>query len=176
MSNCKEWKIPTEPISIGYGHQKRTLREKIRKVKNTILARWAYACPLNGLRVQFHRWRGVHIGDNVYIGMYCIFDNLSPENIYIMDNVSVNANTMIITHFNPVDRFDKMFEAQIRPVVIKEKAMVAVRCTILPGVTIGEYSIVSAGMVIDKDVPDFTMVREKQKRQEVDMHFLFKNK
>jgi len=174
MSNCKEWVIPSEPIMIGYGHQKRTLREKIRKVKNTILARWAYACPSNGLRVRLHRWRGCHIGDNVYIGMYCIFDNLAPEYIYIMDNAAVNANNMILTHFNPVNHLNKMFEAQIKPVVIKERAMVAVRCTILPGVTIGENAIVSAGMVIDKDVPDYTMVREKQKRQEVDMKFLFK--
>lgn len=169
--SCKEWIIP-EATPIGYGHQKRSFREKIRKIKNTILARWAYVCPINGLRVQLHRWRGIHIGHNVYIGMYCIFDNLSPEYIYIMDNVSVNANTMILTHFNPVDRFDKMFEANIRPVVIKEKAMVAVRCTIMPGVTIGEYSVVSAGMVVDKDVPDYTIVRERHKFQEVNMRFL----
>lgn len=173
LKSSKDWIIP-ETTYIEYGHQKRTFREKIRKVKNTILARWAYACPINSLRVQFHRWRGVHIGNNVYIGMYCIFDNLSPEYIFIMDNVSVNANTMILTHFNPVDRFDKMFEANIRPVVIKEKAMVAVRCTILPGVTIGEYSIVSAGMVIDKDIPDYTIIREKHKYQELSTHFLIK--
>lgn len=169
--SCKEWIIPNV-TQIGYGHQKRTFCEKFRKIKNTILAQLAYACPINGLRVRFHRWRGMHIGKNVYIGMYCIFDNLSPEYIYIMDNVSVNANTMILTHFNPVDRFDKMFEANIKPVVIKEKAMVAVRCTIMPGVTIGEYSVVSAGMVVDKDVPDYTMIREKHKYQEVNVRFL----
>lgn len=173
MSSCKDWVIP-ETTTIGYGHQKRTFGQLMRKVKNTLLAKWAYACPSNKMRVQLHRWRGVHIGKDVYIGMYCIFDNLSPEYIFIMDNAAVNANSMIITHFNPKGRFDKMFEANIRPVVIKEKAMVAVRSVILPGVTIGEGAVVSAGMVIDKDVPDYTMVREKHKRQEVDVSFLFK--
>lgn len=171
-TSSKDWIIP-EKINIGYGHQKRTIGQMCRKVLNTILSRLAYTCPINSWRIQFHRWRGVHIGKNVYLGMYCIFDNLSPEYIYIKDNVSVNANTMIITHFNPVDRFDKAFEACIRPVVIEEKAMVSVRCTILPGVHIGEYSVISAGMVIDKDVPANVILREKKKRELVDLTFLY---
>jgi len=171
--SSKDWVIP-EVINIGYGHQKRTPKQLARKVLNTILAKWAYACPSNSLRVQLHRWRGCHIGENVYIGMYCIFDNLAPEGIYIKDNVSVNANTMIITHFNPVDRFAKAFEAQIRPVVIEQKAMVAVRCIILPGVHIGEYAVVSAGLTIDKDIPAYSIVREKHKREIVDTSFMFK--
>lgn len=173
--SSKDWVIP-EPVKIGYGHQKRTLSQKIRKIKNTILAKMAYSCPINSWRIQFHRWRGMHIGNGVYLGMYCIMDNLSPEFIFIKDNVSVNANSMIITHFNPVDRFEKAFDAIIKPVVIEEKAMVSVRCTIMPGVHIGEYAVVSAGMVIDKDVPAYSLIREKKKRETLDLKFLYSNK
>lgn len=167
------WVIPTE-IQIPYGKQKRTIGQKIRKIFNTILQKMAYACPINSLRCQFHRWRGCHIGDHVYIGMYCILDNLAPEYIYMCDGSAINANTMILTHFNPLERFKPAFESTIKPVVIREKAMVSVRCTIMPGTYIGINAVTGAGMVVDKDVPDYSIVREKKKREVVDMSFLFK--
>jgi len=172
--SSEEWVIP-EKILIPYGKPKRNFKQKLIKVRNTILQKWAYACPINSLRVKFHRWRGVHIGKNVYIGMYCIIDNMCPEHVYIMDNVGLNANCMVLTHFNSPERFSNAFEASIRPVVIGESALVAVRCTIMPGVHIGRNAIVSAGMLVDKDVPDYTMVREKTKREKVDMRFVYEN-
>ena len=106
-----------------------------------------------------HRRRGVHIGKNVYLGMFCFLDNLHPEYIYIEDNASINAGTMILTHFNPMKRYAAVFQAQMAPVLIKEGAIVAVRSTIMPGVSIGKNSVVSAGSVVEKDVPDYTMVK-----------------
>ena len=57
--------------------QKRTLGQKLRKVRNTIYMLLAYTCPNNKLRQWMHRRRGVHIGKNVYIGMFCFLDNIS---------------------------------------------------------------------------------------------------
>ena len=85
--------------------QKRTFAQKMHKVRNTIYMLMAYACPNNNLRQWMHRRRGVHIGKNVYLGMFCFLDNLHPEYIYIEDNASVNAGTMILTHFNPMKRY-----------------------------------------------------------------------
>ena len=85
--------------------QKRTFTQKIRKIKNTVLMLMAYACPSNGMRIKLHRLRGVTIGKNVYLGMFCFLDNLYPEYIYIDDNASVNAGTMILTHFNPMKQY-----------------------------------------------------------------------
>ena len=44
------------------------------------------------------------------------------------------------------------------PVIIKKNAWIAISVTILPGVTVGEGSIVAAGSVVTKDVPPFCMV------------------
>ncbi len=74
------------------------------------------------------------------------------------DNANINAGTMILTHFNPMPRFQGIFASEVKPVIIKEEAMVAVRCTIMPGVTIGKLATVSAGIVVDKDVPDYNML------------------
>lgn len=172
-TSSAEWVIP-EKILIPYGKPQRNLKQKLIKIRNTILQRWAYNCPINSLRVKFHRWRGVHIGNNVYIGMYCIIDNMCPEHVYIMDNVGLNANSMILTHFNSPERFSSAFEASIRPVVIEECALVSVRCTIMPGVHIGRNAIISAGMLVDKDVPEYTLVREKHKCEMVDISFMLK--
>jgi hypothetical protein len=59
--------------------QKRTILQKIRKIKNTILLLIAYACPSLSLRIFLHKLRGVNIGKGCYIGLFWLFDNLYPE-------------------------------------------------------------------------------------------------
>ncbi len=168
QSDCQQWVIP-EGRTIPYGHPPRSFMQKFRKVRNTILFRWAYSCPLNSLRVLFHRWRGCHIGKGVYIGRYCFLDNMYPEYIYIYDGASVNAETMILTHFNPFETYKNIFQAEVKPVVIGDNAIVAVRCTIMPGVNIGKYAVISAGITLEKNVEDYNLVRQVQKLQSVNI-------
>ena len=174
MTDSKDW-IIKQPKQIPYGHPKRSLSEKIRKVKNTILFRWAYNCPINSWRIQFHRWRGCHIGKGVYIGRFCFLDNMYPEYIYIYDGASINANSMILTHFNPFETFKKVFSAEVKPTVIGEDAIVAVRCTIMPGVRLGKYAVVSSGCTIEQDVPDYNMVQMANKLRSIDLRSLIES-
>ena len=44
------------------------------------------------------------------------------------------------------------------PVVLEDDAWIGMHAVILPGVHIGKASIVGAGSVVTKDVPDFTVV------------------
>lgn len=174
-SNSHEW-VVAESKPIPYGHPHQSFLQRIRKVRNTILWNWAYRCPLNGLRILFHRMRGVHIGKGVYIGRYCFLDNMHPEYIYIYDGASINAQCMILTHFNPYETWKGIFKAEVKPVVIKANAIIAVRCTIMPGVTIGEHAVVSSGMTLEKSVPDYHMVRANMKVDKIDMSPLFGEK
>jgi len=155
--------------------QKRTFAQKMRKIKNTVLMLMAYACPSNSLRIKLHRLRGVTIGKKVYLGMFCFLDNLYPEYIYIYDNASVNAGTMILTHFNPMRQYAPILKARVAPVVIHKKAIVAVRSVLLPGVSIGESAIVSAGSVVEKNVTDYTLVRGNPAKKVTDFEFLIKD-
>lgn len=156
----KQWQIQDERAVPYYEDtQKRTFVQKLQKIRSTIYLLLAYACPNNKLRILFHRHRGVHIGKNVYLGMFCFLDNLQPTYIYIEDNVSINAGSMILTHFNPMKQFAPILQARVAPVLIKKGAIVAVRSTIMPGVQIGEYAIVSAGSVVEKHVAAYTMVK-----------------
>lgn len=135
------------------------LRFSLRKIRNNILSKWAYSCSLNSLRVRWHRRRGVTIGDNVYIGMYCVIDNAYPEYVYIEDNVSLAGNVTVLAHSNPYPHFSKVIGSGVAPIVIKKGAWIADGAIILRGVTIGENAIVSAGTVVSKDVPDGCIVR-----------------
>jgi len=75
------------------------------------------------------------------------------------DNVAINAGTMILTHFNPMQHLSVLFQSRVAPVLIKSGTMIAVRSTILPGVCVGKNAVVSAGSVVEKDVADFTIVK-----------------
>jgi len=175
MEESKFIILPERDIPYYEETQRRNIIQKIRKTKNTILMLLAYSCPMNSLRIMFHRWRGVSIGKNVYIGMFCFLDNLYPEYIYIEDNASVNAGTMILTHFNPMKQFAPIFKARVAPVVIKTKAIVAIRSTLLPGVVIGLSAIVSAGSVVDKSVADYTLVRGNPAKKMAEYEILINN-
>lgn len=135
------------------------LRFAFRKIRNIILSRWTYRCPLNSLRVRWNRKRGVTIGNNVYLGMHCDIDNAYPEYVFIEDNVSLAGDVIIIAHTNPYGHFKNVVESGVSPVVIKEGAWIADGAIILRGVTIGRNAIVSAGCVVDKDVPDCALAK-----------------
>ena len=130
-----------------------------RKLRNTFFYKRAYMCPLNGWRIKMHRKRGVTIGDNVYIGMRCVLDNAYPEYLYIEDNASLAGGVTLIAHANPYPHFKNIVESAVAPIIIKEGAWIGENVTILRGVTIGKNAIVSAGTVVDKDIPDYSMAK-----------------
>jgi len=131
----------------------------LRRLRNYLILLFAYIAPFNSVRVKLNKWKGVNIGNNVYIGMFVFLDNAYPEYIYIEDKAAINAGSMLVTHFNPYKHFEKISKASVSPVIIKEGALIAIKSIILPGVTIGEYAMVTAGSVVSTDVEAYTIVR-----------------
>lgn len=131
----------------------------LKRFRNYLLLLMSLIAPFNSWRVRFNKWKGINIGKNVYIGMFVFFDNAYPEYIYLEDKTAINSGTMIVTHFNPYIHFDKVLKASVNPVIIKEGAFIAIRSVILPGVTVGEYAMVTAGSVVSKEVEPYTIVR-----------------
>ncbi len=104
----------------------------------------------NTLRVRLCRAMGVSIGNNVFLGKYCIIDDTFPELIAIEDRVVISFGTTIVAHDDS--------KREVAPVVIKKGVFLGTRSVILPGVTIEGNSIVGAGAVVTKDVPVDTVV------------------
>jgi len=124
----------------------------IKKIFNVIFSLLAYNCPMNFWRVKFHKWRGVNIERNVFIGLRVTLDHAFPEYIYLKANSILSGNNYILTHSNPYKHFNKTLLSYVSPVIIGEGAWIGVGAMILPGVEIGEYAVISAGSVVAKDV------------------------
>jgi acetyltransferase-like isoleucine patch superfamily enzyme len=95
------------------------------------------------------------IGKNVFINHACSF--LDMGGITLEDDVLIGPKVNLITENHPMDPTDR--RALItKPIVIKRNAWIGAGATILPGVTVGENSVVAAGSVVSKDVLANTVV------------------
>jgi len=105
----------------------------------------------------FHTNFGKHIqlGKNVFINHACTFLDLGG--IVIEDEVLIAPKVSIITENHPVNPAERKI-LDLKSVTIKRNAWIGANATILPGVTIGENSVVAAGSVVTKDVPMNTVV------------------
>ncbi len=130
----------------------------LRKLRNFVCEFIAYKCPINPIRIKLHRWRGVNIGERIMVGMEVVLDHAYPEYITLEDDCGLAGFNYILTHTNPRLHFENILDSYVAPVTIKKGAWIAVGAMILPGVTVGEYSIVSAGSVVTSDVPSYSVV------------------
>lgn len=95
------------------------------------------------------------IGKNVFINMDCVFLDLGG--ITIEDNVLIAPKVSLLSEGHPLapESRQSLIPGHIH---IKKNAWIGAGATILPGVTVGENSVVAAGAVVSKDVPDNTVV------------------
>jgi carbonic anhydrase/acetyltransferase-like protein (isoleucine patch superfamily) len=121
-----------------------------RGIKNRVLQLLARHAPgARSWRVWLNRWRGVKIGDAVWIGYDAIIETSRPDLVTIRDRATVQIRATIIAHFRE----------QRSGVVIEEDATIGPGAIVLPNVTIGHGAVVAAGSVVTKSVPPKTMVR-----------------
>jgi len=128
---------------------------KIRRFYRNMLQWPAWFLPWKRLRTAFHRMKGVRIGKNVEIGYMVLIDNRRPELICIEDDVTITTMCVVIAH-DLSRRYNEGKEI-VGEVLIKKGAFIGMNTTILPGVTIGEGSVVAAGSVVTRDVEAFSI-------------------
>lgn len=107
---------------------------------------------------------GCSLGQNVFVGNRVRIGN----NVKIQNNVSVYDNvtleddvfcgpSMVFTNvYNPRSAISRKDE--YRNTLVKRGATLGANCTIVCGVTIGEYAFVGAGSVVNRDVPNFALM------------------
>lgn len=99
--------------------------------------------------------KNTKIGKNVFINFDCVFLDLGG--ITIEDGVLIAPKVSLLSEGHPINPADRQ---SLVPghIHIKKNAWIGAGATILPGVTIGENSVVAAGAVVSKDVPANTIV------------------
>ena len=95
------------------------------------------------------------IGKNVFINFDCIFLDLGG--ITIEDGVLIAPKVSLLSEGHPLSPNER-HSLVPKPIHIKKNAWIGANATILHGVTIGENSVVAAGSVVSKDVPDNVVV------------------
>ena len=99
------------------------------------------------------------IGDNSYIGPYCVL--VGAGEIEIGNNVLISPHVTITSHQHSYQDADKLFREQrvlFEKVVIKDNVWIGSNAVILPGIKLGSNSIIAAGAVVIKDVPANSLV------------------
>ncbi len=103
----------------------------------------------------FHaNWAGkhVHFGNNVYANFNLTL--VDDTDIYVGDKVMFGPNVTVATAGHPIDPELRYQAMQYNiPVHIGENVWIGANAVVLPGVTIGDNSVIGAGSVVTKDIP-----------------------
>ena len=118
----------------------------LRKADRSSYCHWTtqIKCPEN-----------IDIGRFVTIGKNCVLGAVAR--ITIGDHVRIGRNVTLETGGLLTDA-PPPYQHAAKPIHVEEGAVLYANSTILGGVTVGRYSIVSAGCVVTKDVPPFSVV------------------
>lgn len=96
--------------------------------------------------------KGVYVDKNVIIGNNVKLENRVSvyQGVVIEDDVFVGPHTTFTNDIRPRS-FNR--EWKIVPTLVKKGASIGANCTIVCGVTIGEYAMIGAGSVVTRDIP-----------------------
>ncbi|WP_439510263.1 sugar O-acetyltransferase [Marinimicrobium koreense] len=99
--------------------------------------------------------KNIRVGKDVFINHCCEF--MDRGGILLEDNVLIGPKVNLITINHPTDPARRR-STYCAPITIKRNAWVGAAASIMPGVTIGENSIVAANSVVTKDIAPNTVV------------------
>lgn len=125
------------------------------RIKDHWLQVVARVMPLSGIRVKLQRMRGVKIANDVHLGPMITIDDVYPYFVTIGRGTAISGNNFILTHSKAMDYHSEVSESYVAPVTIGKHVWIAISVDILPGVSIGEGSIIASGSVVTKSIPPF---------------------
>lgn len=104
-------------------------------------------------------YANLYLHDNAEINEGCFL--LAKDKIEIGKNSTLAYGVTVLTSANPHsphNRLSALYPAMTAPVIIGDDVWVGANATILPGVTIGNYSVIAAGSLVNRDVPSGVLV------------------
>lgn len=108
--------------------------------------------------------KNVSMGQNVFVGnKVTIGDNCKIQNnVSVYDDVHLEEGvfcgpSMVFTNvYNPRSLIER--KSEYRVTLVRKGTTLGANCTIICGVTIGEFAFIGAGAVVNKDVPAYALM------------------
>ncbi|MEK5498843.1 DapH/DapD/GlmU-related protein [Bacillus sp. FSL M8-0077] len=120
----------------------------LKVVKNFIFIQLARYTPFMGMKNWIYRtFLRMKVGEDTAFALMVMVDLMFPEKITVGRNSVIGYNTTILSHEYLIKEY------RLGEVYIGDEVLIGANSTILPGVTIGDGAIVSAGTLVNKDVP-----------------------
>ncbi|EGR5122797.1 acyltransferase [Vibrio cholerae] len=119
---------------------------------------WAHVCAGAQIGQGVSLGQNVFVGNKVTIGDHCkIQNNVSVyDNVHLEEGVFCGPSMVFTNVYNPRSLIER--KDQYRDTLVKKGATLGANCTIVCGVTIGEFAFIGAGAVVNKDVPAYAMM------------------
>ena len=138
-------------ILYDYNHTRPSESQKREQILKNLLAEIGENCYIEPpLHANWGKY--THFGNNVYANFNLTL--VDDTDIFVGDNVMFGPNVIIATAGHPVDPPLREKVAQFNiPVRIGKNVWIGAGAIVLPGVTIGDHSVIGAGSVVTKDIP-----------------------
>lgn len=119
---------------------------------------WVHVCGGASIGVACSLGQGVFVGNNVVIGSHCKIQNYVSiyDSVTLEDDVFCGPSMVFTNVYNPRSHVPR--KAEYRDTLVRRGATLGANCTVICGVTIGEYAFVGAGAVVNRDVKPYALV------------------
>jgi len=132
---------------------------------NTRIWQWVHVCTEARIGNDCSLGQNVFVGNKVVIGNNVkIQNNVSVyDNVTLEDDVFCGPSMVFTNVYNPRSHVSRKHE--YRNTLVRRGATLGANCTIVCGITVGEFSFVAAGAVVNRDVPAYALVAGVPARQ-----------
>ena len=119
---------------------------------------FVHVCPGAVIGERVSLGQNVFVGNKVRIGNDCkIQNNVSVyDNVTLEDGVFCGPSMVFTNVYNPRALIARKDE--YRDTLVKRGATLGANCTVVCGVTVGEFAFVGAGAVVNKDVKPYALM------------------
>lgn len=125
----------------------------LKVVKNFIVIQLARYTPFLSVKNWMYRkLLRMKVGEKTSFALMVMVDVMFPEKISVGKNTVIGYNTTILAHEYLIKEY------RLGDVKIGDNVMIGANTTILPGVEIGDGATVSAGTLVNRDVPPGSFV------------------
>lgn len=162
-----------------YNHSHPTDVQKRQDLLKQMLAEVGQNCHIEAPFNANWGGKNVHFGNNIYCNSNVTF--VDDGNIYIGDDALIAPNVVFCTAAHPIlPILRKNNYVYSRSISVGKNVWIGAGVLVLPGVTIGDNSVIGAGSVVTNDIPENVIAygvpcRVIREINEKDSVYFFKN-